>query len=221
MTLVDAITLRQGAWYALEQAGRLLAAAVIIAGSGDRVTAVVLAMFGREEIGRSKILQVLATQVDAGASLSPADVRGASDDHIGKQTAGNLSTTIRSTTRSALDKAARAALVTEVGSTAWVTAEQMARRSVAAKRKRDPEARHSARMATLYVDLDDAAKWRRPIHWSQSEAHKLIVDATNDYACERDRLETLAADYPEMAAARASLEADFNLPLPPRVTWAG
>ena len=221
MTIVDANTIRVGAWYALEQAGRLLVAAATIADSGDRVTAVVLAMFGREEIGRSKLLQDLAKYADSGHTLGPADVRKACDDHLKKQSAANLSTTLRSESPSALATAARQQLVEETGSPGWSRANQVGKQAAAAKRKRDPGARHSARMACLYVDLDETMTWQRPIHWSQAEAQNLMFDAITDYACERDRLESFAADYPEMSRARAGLAPEFQLPVPPRPRLTG
>lgn len=220
MTRVDANTLRQGAWYALEQAGRLLVASATVADSGDRVTAVVLAMFGREEIGRSKLLRDLAARVDSGQGLHADDVRKFCDDHVQKQSAGNLSTTLRSQSPSALDAAARRMFAEVPGNAEHAKADQVGQLAAAAKRKRDPGARHSARMACLYVDIDDSNKWQRPVTWSQSDAQNLIFDAITDYACERDRLESFPDDVPEMSIARTSLEPGFHLPLPPRPKWA-
>ena len=68
--MVSEQTLLQGSWYALEQAGRLLRSAVALFESGDPSTAVAVAMFGREELGRSRILRVLAQQVKAGGGNS-------------------------------------------------------------------------------------------------------------------------------------------------------
>jgi hypothetical protein len=64
--MATADTLRQGAWYVLEQAGRSFHAAAVLADDGDPITGAGLAMFGREELGRSRILRVLADRVDSG-----------------------------------------------------------------------------------------------------------------------------------------------------------
>ena len=50
--MVSESLLLEGSWYALEQAGRLLRAAVGVFDDGDPATGLVLAMLGREEIGR-------------------------------------------------------------------------------------------------------------------------------------------------------------------------
>jgi hypothetical protein len=54
---VTAQTLWEGSWLALEQAGRLLRSASILWDSGDPSTAVAIAMLGREELGRSRLLR--------------------------------------------------------------------------------------------------------------------------------------------------------------------
>jgi hypothetical protein len=67
--MMSADTLRQGAWYGLDQAGRLLRASAVLADEGDPITGAAVAMFGREELGRSKILRDLAERVDAGSTI--------------------------------------------------------------------------------------------------------------------------------------------------------
>src|SRR5438552_1953185 len=55
MRMVSEKVLLEGSWYALEQAGRLLRASVVLFDSGDPGSALALAMFAREEFGRSRI----------------------------------------------------------------------------------------------------------------------------------------------------------------------
>ena len=63
-------TLVEGAWYAAEQAGRLLASATLLCDAGDPQSGLVMAMFGCEEVGRSRLLMAAAWEVRSGATLS-------------------------------------------------------------------------------------------------------------------------------------------------------
>lgn len=215
--MVTAETLRQGAWYALEQAGRLLHAAAVVADDGDPITGAALAMFGREELGRSTILQDLADKVAAGTSLRPEDVRDACDDHVRKQSAGSFSTTLRAEPPSSIDTALRKKLSASPGSEEWQAATETVDQATNAKRKQEPQRRHSMRVAGLYVDLNDAGTgWLRPCTQDVLEARTEITYAVNDYAIERDRLrdEVLENDFPEMARALASMSSKVTLLVP-------
>ena len=215
--MVTAETLRQGAWYALEQAGRLLHAATAVADDGDPITGAALGMFGREELGRSKILQDLADKVAAGTSLGPEDVRDACDDHVRKQSAGSFSTTLRAERPSGVDAALREKWSASPGSEEWRAATETVDQATKAKRKRDPKRRHSMRVAGLYVDLNDyGTGWLRPCTQDVLDARNEITDAVNDYAAERDRLrsEVLDNDFPEMARALASMPSKVTLLAP-------
>lgn len=76
---VTADTLRQGAWYALEQAGDLFDAAVSSFDSEHVSAAMGLAILGREELGRYKILRRLADEVAKGRVVAAEDVRTESE----------------------------------------------------------------------------------------------------------------------------------------------
>jgi len=215
--MVTGETLRQGAWYALEQAGRLLHAAVVLADDGDAITGAAVAMFAREELGRSVILRQLADTMGQDATMEPADVRDACDNHVKKQSAGALSTTLRAKPPSGVDETLRRILANEPGSQEWMAGKETADSITDAKRQHNPQHRHSIRTGSLYVDLNDLGSgWLRPCtrHWS--EARNEIVDAVNDYAAERDRLrdEVIEEDYPEMARASASIHSEVTLPEP-------
>ncbi|HWO01246.1 MAG TPA: AbiV family abortive infection protein [Blastocatellia bacterium] len=217
MVTVTAETLLQGAWYAMEQAGRLLEGAAVVADNGDAITGAVLAMFAREELGRSNILRTLADRVKAGEAFDEKDVRDACDDHVRKQSSGAVSTTLRTEPPSGIDSALRKLLSSAPSSAEWKTAKQVADLATSAKRKHNPKTRHAMRTSSLYVDLNDTGRgWRRPCVLDVSIAVNEITDAVNDYAVERDRLrdEVLAEDYPEMAAALASMQSKVTLPAP-------
>ncbi|TLY39160.1 MAG: AbiV family abortive infection protein, partial [Nitrospirae bacterium] len=93
--MISEETLLRGSWYSLEQAGRLLRSAVTLFDGGDPSTAVVLAMFGREGLGRSQILRQLAAKVKAGEKLTAKQISKSCEGHLAKQEAAVLSTTLR------------------------------------------------------------------------------------------------------------------------------
>jgi AbiV family abortive infection protein len=215
--MVTADTLRQGAWYALEQAGRLCDAAAVLADEGHPITGAAVAMFGREELGRSRILRELADRVDTGVTLECADVHEACDNHVSKQSAGAFSTTVRAEPPGGVDAPLRGMLSAEPGSDEWKAAKEMADLATNAKRKRNPQRRHLIRTGALYVDLNESGSgWLRPSTRDSSETLDEIVDGVNDYAAELDRLrdDVLKDDYPEMARARLSMPTQITLPEP-------
>jgi AbiV family abortive infection protein len=96
--------LLEGAAYALEQCGLLLRDANVLYENGSYASAVALAAFAREELGRSKILRKLRTKVLSKGRLTIKDIQDACKDHEDKQRAGVLSTTIRADTNTELGK---------------------------------------------------------------------------------------------------------------------
>ena len=214
---VSAEVLLQGAWYALEQSGRLLTSAALVYDHGDKSTAVVLSMFGREELGRSSILRKLAKRVTEGEHLSPEDVRDACENHVEKQAAGAFITTLRIQAQTQLDAALRARMRGDPGSEEWQQASKAVELAINTKRKRQPQDRHEMRERALYVDLDPTGTaWLRPVTLDSARCLDGITDAVNDYAVERHRLrdERLDLDFPEMAAARANMDPKVILPEP-------
>src|SRR5713101_1274908 len=74
--------LLEGAWYALEQCGRLLHDAITLYEAGRYATASGIAMLAREELGRARILLALAEEVHAGRPLTLVELEGAIADHV-------------------------------------------------------------------------------------------------------------------------------------------
>jgi len=210
-------TLLRGSWYALEQAGRLLHSAVTLFDGGDPSTAVVLAMFGREELGRSQILRNLAAKVKAGQKLTAIQISKSCEDHIEKQKAATLSTTVRVSPNTQLSAAVQTRVRAGFHSEAARKASAEIEEATKAKRKRDPKSRHDARVQGLYVDLDvSGTSWTRPASLSAQNVRDHMDDAMNDYAGELDRLRNVVIeqDFPEMAAARARMNPIPVLPAP-------
>jgi len=91
---ISADDLVRGGWYALEQGGHLLNDAVELFDLRRDATAVALAMLGREEVGKAQILFRLADEAASGREVDVAEIE--TTDHVAKQKAGYLSTTLRS-----------------------------------------------------------------------------------------------------------------------------
>ena len=212
---VSAETLLHGSWYALEQCGRLLQSAKDLRKNGDHSTAAVLSMFGREELGRSVILRELAEKVKLGHSFNPNEVRKACENHVEKQKQGARSTTTLTEGPCQLDRALRERMMSPPGSETWKQATKITDQAMESKQKRQPHKRHEFREHALYVDLDETGTaWNRPLMLTRHECEKAIEEAINDYQCEKDQFrdEIIEDDFPEMAAARLSMEVQITLP---------
>jgi AbiV family abortive infection protein len=216
-------SLRQGAWYALEQAGRLLESSTVLFEMGDSSSAVGLAMLGREEIGRSRILRRLAEDVQNGITIAPKDVRAAYEDHVDKQREGMFGTALRAEPGTELHRLFRERIDNPPYSEAWHKADEELKRVHKSKRKRAPSTYHDLRTRAFYVDLQESGAWYRPCDIARQDAKNEIIDAVNDYAGERDRLrlEVLKDDFPEMADALETISPRVSLPLPRWPTLAG
>jgi AbiV family abortive infection protein len=207
--VVSEAVLLKGSWYALEQAGRLLHAAVGVYDRGDPGTALALAMFGREEVGRSRILRTLADEVAGGSSFNRDEVTKRCEDHVRKQREGATGTTLHVKPPSELAKALQARTSSAPISPGWKAARVVISKAVASKAKRDPQDRHDIREKALYVDLDsNSMSWSRPSTIAASVAREAIEEAVGDYAIECDALreDVIAADFPAMAKARTGMK---------------
>jgi hypothetical protein len=88
---VTAQYLLEGAAYALEQCGLLLADANLLYRGGSNASTVVLAAFAREELGKYKILLKLRKEVLNGKHLTEKYVKTYCKDHEQKQKEGMAS----------------------------------------------------------------------------------------------------------------------------------
>ena len=175
--------LLQGAAYALEQCGLLLRDANALYRDKSYASAVFMAAFAWEALGQWKILLGLRKKIIGGEQVTANDVKKQCDDHVAKQRAGMLSTTIRGSRKLVMDLASAAP-----GSPEWQAADEEVQRVVQQLRKRTPDERHSRRMAALYVDPLSLTEWSRPSTMvTQEAARQFLTDAANDYSvqCER------------------------------------
>src|SRR5258708_17629737 len=144
--------LLKGAAYALEQCGLLLRDANILYRNGSYASAVVLTAYAREELGRSRILFNRWRQASAsGETFTLPEIREACEDHVTKQRAGMLSSTIMADRDSELGKILRAKMENNPQSPEWRQANLELERITNIKTRRTPSDRHGQRMAALYV----------------------------------------------------------------------
>src|SRR5436190_22890133 len=96
--------LLKGAAYALEQCGLLLRDANLLYRNGSYASAVAVALFAREELGRYRILLDLRKQVLRGERFTIKEIQDRCWDHVRKQEAGMMSFVLRLVTDPALAK---------------------------------------------------------------------------------------------------------------------
>jgi AbiV family abortive infection protein len=183
-TSVSPQYLLEGAVYALEQCGLLLRDANLLYGSGSYATAVALAAFAREELGRWRILLDLRTKLLGGEHLTIEEIQKHCEGHVRKQGAGMTSITMRADTGSGLGKL----LQTRHGSKEWQAAREQLEKLNQQKRRRVPDDRHKQRMSAHYVDAASPDRWNRPTkEISQTFASDFLQDAVNDYSIQFER----------------------------------
>jgi hypothetical protein len=86
---VSAQYLLEGAVYALEQAGRLLQDAHLLYKNQRYGSAIVMALFAREEIGRYQLIRQLRKKMmETDGVVLAEDIDRACDDHVRKQSLG-------------------------------------------------------------------------------------------------------------------------------------
>jgi AbiV family abortive infection protein len=208
--------LLEGAAYALEQCGLLLRDANLLYRSGSYASAVALAAFAREELGRWKILRDLRKKVLHGDRLIIKDIQTRCDNHVRKQEAGMLSTVLRADRDTGLDKLIRKGMTSS--SEEWRTAKEQLEELSRQKAKRGPGDRHKQRMSALYVDAVAPDRWNRPTtQISQRVAFERLQDAADDYRGPYDRYtdpENHKPDDPDFYSALEQWSGRPTLPRP-------
>jgi AbiV family abortive infection protein len=208
--------LLEGAVYALEQCGLLLRGANLLYRNGSYSSAVALAAFAREELGRYQILLELRKKLLDGDHLTIKEIQDRCRDHVTKQEAGMLSFVMR-----VMDTPLGGLLGTYLsvrhGSEEWNTAREQLEQA----RQMVPVERHRQRMSALYVDAVAPDRWRRPTkEISQITAYAYLQDAANDYSGQYDRYtnpRNFKPDDPELYTALENWPArPILLPSPER-----
>jgi len=187
---VAASVLLKGAWYAIEQCGNLLRDAMLLYRAKAYASAVALAMTGREELGKHRmLLEEWRKSQETGKLPSVEAIQNAFADHVEKQRRALLGLTFTAEGGSSLDAAMRVRMQHKPQDAEYQEAEKVIETALKSLARQAPDARHSARIRALYVDLKDSgADWNRPSDFTQGESKKLLGDAANDYAGQWDRL---------------------------------
>jgi AbiV family abortive infection protein len=189
---LTAQSLLHGAVYSLEQCGLLLGDARLLYENGSYATALAVALFASEDLGRWQMLLKLRKRVLAGESLAVEDVKTACDDHVRKQEAGMTSLTLRADKDSGVGKLLQSQSKAPLGSKQRKEADKQVDKIGQLKSKRTPDDRHRLRMRALYVDILSEEQWNQPAREiSQTAAYEGLVDATNDYELQRGQRYTL------------------------------
>ena len=215
--MVTAQFILVGSIYALEQCGILLRDAVVLYNNKAYSSAVVLAVFAREESGRYRILRELRKKVVNGEEVTIEDINRECKNHVRKQEWGQLSTVQRGSGEEVLASLHRAKLDHHPQSQEYKEAAKRLNDITRRQRKRTPQDRHKERLSALYVEPNETGNdWNRPLEKSQEEARTFIVDAVNDYSVQYDRLQrgTIQADDPELFQALQEWDERPDLPQP-------
>jgi AbiV family abortive infection protein len=212
---VTADFLLKGAVYSLEQCGTLLHDAVTLHKNGAHSSAIVLAAFAREELGRSQILLNLRKAVIAGKSVTLQDIKDKCQDHLKKQDWAQLSTVQRVSGDGGLAKLLRKKAGASPQSEDYKDASKQLEDITNQQRGRNPDARHRQRLSALYVEpTANGLDWNRPKQTSSDEATQFLIDAVNDYAGQYDRFQSGSIEFIDPELFRALQAWNTRPPLP-------
>lgn len=217
MPQLTANFLLEGAIYALEQCGILLHDAVLLHRNGAESSAIVLAAFAREELGRSGILLDLRKGVIAGESVPLKDIKENTQDHVEKQDRAQLSTVQRASGNEGLASLLRTRLNSHPHSKEYQDADKQLNDIASRQRARNPENRHRQRLSALYVEpTENGSAWNRPKQKSREEAVHYLTDAVNDYAGQYDRFQSGSLEFidPDLFRAFKAWDTRPELPRP-------
>jgi AbiV family abortive infection protein len=183
---VTADYLLRGTVFALEQCGLLLRDARILCEAGSYASAVVLAAFAREELGRYEILRGLFKRTIAGESFTVKRINKRCEQHVEKQKKAMFSIVQRTDNSTVQGQLIQARTRATPGSPEWKKIDEELEKITQSQIKRTPEARHKSRMKALYVEPLEAG-WNRPAETSETAARDFLTDAINDYSGAQQR----------------------------------
>jgi AbiV family abortive infection protein len=204
-TVVTEQFLREGASYALEQCGLLLHDAAALYERGSYATAVAIAALGREELGRSGILEDFRKLVATGEQVTLDDVNRACSDHVKKQQRGQLSVVLRDRGTGDL---LRAKARTSPGTPEAEEVDRQLDDVIERVKRRRPHERHEERMDGVYVAPSDAGtSWKRPRdRFSAEDAWHIVNDLANDYNGRRANVAVTLPDGAQLPVAKRPRE---------------
>ncbi len=175
--------------YAMEQAGHLLHDAIGLHERGRYSSAMVLAVFAREEMGRAEILFEKRTEVLGSGPVSFDSVINACNDHVEKLRRGQGGLTMNwGPERTEILKPLFGG---DPQSEEYKKARAFVDQWAKQKARRDPRDTHEKRLRALYVEpIETGAGWNRPCETGKEESSHLLMAIGNDYAVRRGKLTT-------------------------------
>jgi AbiV family abortive infection protein len=196
---LSADELLYGAMYAMEQAGLLLHDAVGLYEGGRYSSAIALAVFAREEIGRAGILQEKWREALTAGPVPADSVIEACYDHVEKLGRGQAGVALRCGPEHA--ETLKPLFGGDPQSEAWRKARAFVDERVKRKGRRDPQDTHEKRKRALYVEpRETGSGWNRPCETSKEEARRLLEDVGNDYGVRLGNLQTRDEELAEAAS---------------------
>jgi AbiV family abortive infection protein len=189
MDVTPAVLLK-GAWYALEQCGNLLRDTIVLYRATAYSSAVTLAMFGREELGKHMmLLQQWRAAQETGTLPTVEAIKAAHGDHVDKHRWGLKSLLYTPDSSSTVGKAMETKTKYKPQDEEYQNAEAVIQHALNRLAKQVPDARHSARVRALYVDLNDSGtEWNRPQDFPETESYKLLSESLFDYVIQCEKL---------------------------------
>ncbi len=177
-----------GVFFALRQAWELLSAARILQGANKFSSAFGLAVFCREEIGKSKLLERYWRAAIAGNPVSPHDLNsGDLRSHAKK---------LRAVGKILPEGVYSGGAPPEPGSSEALKLFRHVRQVNVRARERDPEKTHIGRLRAFYVEMhEEGIGWWKP--WTQfdsARASRQILEAETVYDLRRIDLEALKVE---------------------------
>lgn len=212
----------KGAIYSLEQCGLLLKDAALLVNQKSYSSAVVLAAFAREELGRSIILiDFFEKIVKQNKSITLKELEKACEDHVIKQKRGQLSTVLKFKSDSNFGKliiSRNKLLMSNLQQTEEFKKIEKQIADVTAKlRRRTPSDRHRTRTEALYVMPDSLGTgWNIPKKVSSEFARDFVMDAVNDYSLQRQILQRGLSSHTEFTDELLRWK---ERPEPPQPIW--
>jgi len=171
--------LAEGALRALEQAFRLADDAFLLLEKERWPTAVVLALFAREELGRYALLAEVFRDARTGKAVSASDIAKRCEDHLEKMRRGFVTTTIRVPETEA---ASWEAFFNNPGTPESKTFRERLDRMHHAKARRQHDDAHKMRLRALYIELSSSGTWVLPSDVSKEDAEVEVRGAAADCA---------------------------------------
>jgi len=178
--MVSASSIVEGAYYAMEQAGRLLNDAVVLYERKRWPSSLVLAVFSLEELGKAETLLNRAIDAANTGPKSVQDVRAGGTDHRTKLRTGRGPLTVTATVSFWGE-------IPEPGTTEMAEINRQLAEADRVARENAPREANEARMRALYVDLGDDELWKSPTETDSREAYLMVSAASIEYGVRREK----------------------------------